>query len=110
MSLLLLFKSDDGGSPPVVVSTPAGGGGIFAEFEYNRTRKRDDEEVLDAVELIKEHGTNTERKKAKSLERDFTLGKDMVRLHKRIVWAMQLAEEFRRRDDDEIAVVLMMIH
>lgn len=99
--------------------TPAqvqGGGGIVRVWNpLLEIDKEEKKEIVSEARLVaREADTGAERKKAKELARAVIAARtarEIVALQARIEWVRNKAIEFRReRDDEEIAVVLSLLH
>lgn len=107
--------SSSWGSVTPAQPASSGGGGFplwNPLLDFDREKKGD---LLEAVRLIEEEsGVKRERAKARKLEREIVKADspaDLRALAARITWAIDRANELRRQEDDEeMAVVLMLMH
>jgi len=75
-----------------------------------RRKKKPREEAIEAVELIQQAVDDPEiQARARALEASLRGAVAYASLANRARWAKTLAQEIRKRDDDDIAAVLLLI-
>ena len=103
--------TNDGSAPAPAATRPSGGvWNPLIDFEEDKRT------ILEAARLVEEEAdTKRERAKARKLERDVQRARtsaDIKALAARAAWAIELANELRREEDDEedAIVLLALLH
>lgn len=110
-----LFRFTNGSATPIPTPTTTGGGGRTWHPLLNFDEEEKRRAILAAELIAEESELKRERAKARKLERDLREAEslaDMRALQARVMWAFERAEAFRREEDedDEIAIILALLN